>query len=374
MKVVVVDDEPIMLLAMKRMLSDMEGIELIGSFQHAAEVSAFIENEHVDLAFLDIQIATANGIELARQLRLMNKELDIVFTTSHSGYAMEAYDVYPLDYIVKPISRQRLTQTVARAVKRRSQLLSSIHELAVTDNPKLKVRILGCVEVNSVQQGSVKWISKKSEELFVYLVLHRGQNVAKMRVIEDLFPNMPYKNGEVYLNTVVYQLRKALIPHGFREILISGQEKYRIEMSQLDVDFIQFEQGVTQLTDISDHNIASAIELEKLASGELFEEQSFVWAMMERESMNMHYQTFAMQLSNWLCVHERYREAVQIARRLVARNEFDERSNQQLLIILGELGDKQALHSYYNRYVQMLQKELKLQPSPTMQRIYEQYQ
>lgn len=113
MRVVVVDDEPIMILAIKRMLSNMEGIELVGSFQDAAAASAFIENEHVDLAFLDIQIATANGIELARQLRLMNKELDIVFTTSHSGYAMEAYDVYPLDYIVKPISRQRLTQTLS---------------------------------------------------------------------------------------------------------------------------------------------------------------------------------------------------------------------------------------------------------------------
>lgn len=377
MKVIIVDDEPIMLLAMKRMLSSMEEVELVGSFQNAAEASEFIGDRHVDLAFLDIQIATDDGIELARHLRLTHPELDIVFTTSHSDYAMAAYDVYPLDYMVKPISRQRLTQTITRAIQRRGASANANNQLldANTDANKsrLKVRTLGCLEASSAEQGIVKWSSKKSEELFVYLILHRGQSVAKMRVIEDLFPDTPYKNGEVYLHTVVYQLRRALNPHGFKEILISGQERYRIEMSQLDVDFIQFEQGVDQLTNINDDNVASAIELEKQSSGELFEEKSFVWAAMERENMNVLYQTFANHLANWLVESGRYGEVVQIARKLVARNEFDERSNQLLLKTLGAMGDKQSFHNYYERYVQLLQSELSLQPSPAIQKIYRQY-
>ncbi|MCR8658646.1 response regulator [Paenibacillus endoradicis] len=374
MKVVIVDDEPIMLLTMKRMLSSVEGIELVGSFQNAAEVHAFIAKHDVDLVFLDIQIANDDGIELARHLRLTLTDIDIVFTTSHSDYAIEAYDVYPLDYMVKPISRQRLLQTINRAVDRHSHSSDKSNQLAEAGEPKLKVRTFGCFEANSENQGAVKWISKKSEEIFAYLIVHRGQSIAKMRIIEDVFSDMPYKNAEIYLNTAIYQLRKALLPHGFKEIIITGQEKYRVEISQLDVDFIAFDYGVAQLTEVNDENVDVAIELEKRVSGELFEEQSFVWAAMERESMNVLYQNFANQLANWLFIYKRYREAIQIVRKLISRNEFDEKSNQLLLKIVGAMGDKQSLHNYYNDYVQLLQRELNLKPSATMQQIYYQYQ
>lgn len=373
MKVVIVDDEPIMLLAMKRMLSSIEGIELVGSFQNAAEAITFIEKHDIDLALLDIQIANDDGIELARHLRLTNTDLDIVFTTSHSDYAIEAYDVYPLDYMVKPISRLRLIQTINRAVDRRSHSSDKSNQSAEASISKLKVRTFGCFEVNSEHQGSVKWISKKSEELFAYLIVHRGQSIAKIRIIEDVFSDMSYKSAEMYLNTAVYQLRKALLSHGFKEIIITGQEKYRVEMSHLNVDFIAFDYEVAKLSDINDDNADIAIELEKRVSGELFEDQSFVWAAMERENINVLYQSFANHLANWLFAHKRYPEAIQIVRKLVSRNEFDEKSNQLLLKIVGALGDKQSLHSYYYDYVQLLEKELSLQPSATMQQIYDQY-
>ena len=90
--------------------------------------------------------------------------------------------------------------------------------------------MLGYFEVSSTEQGTVKWISKKSEELFAYLLLNRGGSVAKIHVIEHIFPDMPLKNAEVYLNTAVYQLRKALSVHGFKEIVISGQESIEIAL------------------------------------------------------------------------------------------------------------------------------------------------
>ncbi len=122
MKVLIVDDEPAMLLALKRMLSKMEDVELVGSFRSAAEALDFVRRSDVDLALLDISIAEDDGLELARNLRAIRAGLDIVFTTSHAEFALPAYDVYPLDYIVKPISGIRLAQTIARAVNGRSFL------------------------------------------------------------------------------------------------------------------------------------------------------------------------------------------------------------------------------------------------------------
>jgi DNA-binding NarL/FixJ family response regulator len=119
MKVLLVDDEPAMLLAMERMVSKLEGVELVGGFRNATEALAFARAKDVDLAILDIMIAEDNGLELARSLRSIHATMDIVFTTSHTEFALPAYEVYPLDYMVKPISRMRIAQTIARAIDKR---------------------------------------------------------------------------------------------------------------------------------------------------------------------------------------------------------------------------------------------------------------
>jgi len=371
MKVLLVDDEPAMLLAMKRLLSGMEDVELVGSFRNAAEALQFVQGHDVDLAFLDIQIAADNGLELARSLRLVHAELDIVFTTSHMEYALHAYDVYPLDYMVKPISRMRMAQTIARAVGRRS---ASADDAGDRSSNRLTVRALGCLEVSSKQAGAVKWISKKSMELFAYLLVHRGRSAPKIRILEDIFPEMPLKNAETYLNTAVYQLRKALSPHGFKEIVMSAQEQYRIDLDQADVDFIQFEQAMELFSEINAGNEAAAIELEKRFGGELFEDKSFLWATVERERLALMYDSFPKRLASWLLARKRFREAAQIAKRIVIRNEFEEESNLLLLNIYGAMGDRQSLQNAYKRYKQLLLEELGVEPSERIQQHYDQYQ
>ncbi|TVX99122.1 response regulator [Cohnella terricola] len=373
MRVLIVDDEPAMLLAMKRLLSSMDGVELVGSFQSAQEALDFVQDGEgeVDLAFLDIQIASDDGLELARSLRSVRAELDIVFTTSHAEYAMDAYDVYPLDYMVKPISRKRLAQTIARAASRRSASSDKPVDLA---HNRLTVRGLGSFEASSKQAGVVKWISKKSMELFAYLLVNRGRSVGRDRILEDIFPRMPLKNAELYLNTAVYQLRKALTVHGFKEIVISAHDQYRVDVDQVDVDFIQFEQGLEDLSEINVTNETAAIDLEKRFAGELIEDKSFEWATVERERLAILYDSLAKRLANWLLAQKRYREAAQIARRMVSRNEFEEESNLLLLNILGAMGDRQGLYSYYERYKQSLLQELGLQPSEEFYRLIEQFQ
>ncbi|CAI6060459.1 response regulator [Cohnella sp. JJ-181] len=370
MKILIVDDEPVMRLAMKRLLSKIEDVELVGSFQSAAGVLDFVRDGDVDLAFLDIQLGADDGLALARGLRSVRADLDIVFTTSHADYAIEAYDVYPLDYMVKPISRKRLEQTIARAAGRRG---ASIDRAGDPAPNRLTIRGLGCFEAASLQAGAVKWMSKKSTELFAYLLVHRGRSVAKVRILEDIFPGMPLKNAETYLHTAVYQLRKALSQHGLKDMVQSAQEQYGLDLEHADVDFIQFEQGVERLSQIDAASEAAAIELERQFTGGLFENKSFEWATAERERLAILYDAFAKRLASWLLEGQRYREAVQIARRIVSGNEYEEESNLLLLELFGAIGDRQSFHSHYERYTHLLHQELGLQPSEKFRRLYERY-
>ncbi|WP_341280187.1 response regulator [Paenibacillus sp. FSL H8-0537] len=371
MKVVIVDDEPAMLLAMKRLLSTMDDVELVGSFQKAAEALDFVRANDVELAFLDIRIAGDDGLELAHSLRSLRAKLDIVFTTSHSEFAIEAYDVYPLDYMVKPISRKRLAKTITQAARRQD---ASSHPAEDLTTNQLVVRGLGCFEVSSRQEGDVRWISKKSMELFAYLLINHGRSTSKTRILEDVFPEMPLKNAETYLRTAAYQLRKVLSPHGLKEVVISAQEQYRVDLDHADVDFIQFEQQAKALYEIHASNAETAIELEKQFAGDLFDDKSFEWAAVERERLAIIYDSLAKRLASWLLDQKRFREAAQITRRIVARNEFEEESNLLLLKILVAMGDRQSISSYYEHYTQLLFNELGLQPSEEFLQIYKWYQ
>lgn len=119
MKVILIDDDRVMLTIMKRQLGRMEDVEVVACFQSAEEAIAYFRaGGNVELAFIDIQIADANGLQLARALRECNSDFDIVFVTSHKEYALSAFDVYPLDYMVKPVSKQRLAETLERARKK----------------------------------------------------------------------------------------------------------------------------------------------------------------------------------------------------------------------------------------------------------------
>ena len=119
MKVLIVDDEFAMLLAMKRMLSNMEGVNLVGSFRDAAEALA-LSGQQRGSSYFGHHDRWGQWIRVGSNLRSIRAELDIVFTTSHAEFALNAYDVYPLDYMVKPISRIRLAQTITRAMNKRS--------------------------------------------------------------------------------------------------------------------------------------------------------------------------------------------------------------------------------------------------------------
>ncbi|WP_240762608.1 response regulator [Paenibacillus thalictri] len=366
---ILVDDEPAMLLAMRMLLSRLDGVKLVSCFQTAAEALAFIDDVEVDMAFLDIELNGDSGLELARRLRAKDANLDIVFTTSHTEFSMQAYDVYPLDYMVKPISRQRLAQTIARADSKR---LASVSRGIVAEIERLSVRGIGGLDVVSKKVGEVKWISRKSKEVFAYLLIHRGRPIHKARIIEDIFGHLSIANAESYLSTAAYQLRKVLAEHGFKEVIHCSQEKYRLDLEQIDADFIRWEQELGQLKVIDATNAAAAVELEKAFSGGLFEDTAFEWVIAEQERLSNVYVSFAALLAGWLSDSGQYREALRIAVRLVARNEFDEEANLLLIRLLAAVGDQKALLEHEGRYRQLLYEELGLQPSPRIEQAYAQ--
>jgi two-component system LytT family response regulator len=112
-RVVVVDDEPIARAGVIRLLSEVSGFVLVGEAASGTEAVAVIEESKPDLVLLDVQIPELNGFEVLRQLELEPLPL-IVFVTAYDEYALRAFDVSAVDYLLKPFDRERFQAALQR--------------------------------------------------------------------------------------------------------------------------------------------------------------------------------------------------------------------------------------------------------------------
>ena len=117
-KCIVVDDEPLARKMLQNHTQEVTGLRLLGSFKSALEAHAFIEKSRVDVIFLDINMPRLSGIEWIRQLKVRPL---IVFTTAYSDYAVEAFEVEAIDFLMKPISLERFLASVERIKKALSE-------------------------------------------------------------------------------------------------------------------------------------------------------------------------------------------------------------------------------------------------------------
>lgn len=110
-KVVMVDDEPGVLLLLSSILSKLDGALVVGATENANDAIKVVREQSPDLAFLDIELPDIKGIELAEKLREIKPDIVIVFITAHQEYSLDAFRLYASDYILKPIDQERVITT-----------------------------------------------------------------------------------------------------------------------------------------------------------------------------------------------------------------------------------------------------------------------
>jgi two-component system, LytTR family, response regulator LytT len=119
LRVVVVDDEQLAREELCYQLEQLAGIEIVAQASNGIEAIGAVERHEPDLVFLDIQMPGLGGFEVAR--RLLEQEEDapaMVFVTAFDQYAIEAFEVNAVDYLLKPVESGRLEQALARARRR----------------------------------------------------------------------------------------------------------------------------------------------------------------------------------------------------------------------------------------------------------------
>jgi two-component system LytT family response regulator len=117
LRVIVADDERPARSFLATLLRSFEDVELVGEAENGAEAVELIERERPDLAFLDLQMPEVDGLGVVRLLRKNNMPL-VAFVTAYDEYAVRAFEVNAVDYLLKPVDRKRLREAIDRAQER----------------------------------------------------------------------------------------------------------------------------------------------------------------------------------------------------------------------------------------------------------------
>lgn len=189
--VLIVDDEPMARATLRSLLEAEAGVELLGECSNGAEALTSLRRTRPDLLFLDVEMPGMNGFEVIEALGEENPPL-VVFTTAYDRYAIEAFGVHAVDYLLKPFDDERFAKALERArdhlVRERvvdaSRALAQLVQPEASSPPgelgdsgeqgpleRLTIRREGGVEL--VETSSIHWV--ESADQYVRLHTERGE-------------------------------------------------------------------------------------------------------------------------------------------------------------------------------------------------------
>ena len=184
-RILIADDEPLARERLKMLLVGQEGFEVVGECHDGPSTIDAIRRTKPDLVFLDVQMPGANGFDVVSALG--EEELPLfVFVTAFDTYALKAFDVHALDYLLKPFDRDRFLQALARARQQlerpsnsdlRSRLLALVRDLEPAPQRLERFVIKSGGRVFFVRADEIDWIEAAGN----YVKLHVGTETHLLR-------------------------------------------------------------------------------------------------------------------------------------------------------------------------------------------------
>lgn len=272
MNIVIVEDELHTLNELKDYVIEFDPLWHVHAFNKPKEAMEWIETHGVDAALLDIEMPEVNGFELAERIHRKYPSCFCAFVSGYNNYASQAFDVDAIDYVLKPIRKERLFKTLEKIKikvnKRKAEpehahvSISLFNEFKVYKNNNL-----------------IKFKRKKSAELLAYLLLHHNVSISKDRIIDDLFDHQSADKALVSLQSAVYQLRKDLSFVNRDQLTINyNNNAYQLYVKDIEVDVFNFDQCFNE---INDDNVVEVHRLEtikELYGKGLLTYEGWVWS------------------------------------------------------------------------------------------------
>ena len=233
MNAICVDDEAQFLRHVVDSCRKIRLLKSVRGFTRPGEALDWVQKNPADLAILDINMPDMTGLELARRLREMNPGMAIIFLTAFSQYALDAYEVHPTSYLLKPVDQGRLTREIEYALFGRE----------ARKPPHIAVQTFGHFEI-LVDGQTLAFRRSKSKELLAYLVDRRGAGVTRQDAFAALWEDRVYDASmQKQMDVIIRSLRDTLKSSGIGELFELKNRNLRILPELVDCDLYRFLAG-----------------------------------------------------------------------------------------------------------------------------------
>jgi len=241
MRILIVDDESLARDRIKRILLEQNEHEVLGEASNGQEALQKIDALHPDVVLLDIRMPGIDGLEVARHLVGMDEPPAVIFTTAYDEYALEAFKVHAVDYLLKPVRPERLSEALQKALKPNKVQWKSLNRKE-DGTPKARTHISSRTRrgIVLVPIGEIYYF--RAEHKYV-TVRHKDGEV----LIEDTLKELETEFGERFLR-------------GHRNCLVSMEHIQALEKNSSGQPCIRL-RGIEETLDVSRRHVAKVRQI-----------------------------------------------------------------------------------------------------------------
>jgi DNA-binding LytR/AlgR family response regulator len=214
LRILIVDDEPIARRVLREELATFEDVEVVGEAENGEIALRKIRAESPDLVLLDLQMPAMGGLEVVRQLKKGASLPSIVIVTAFDQHAVQAFEAGAIDYLLKPVTRERLSEAVGRARrfsgKEAAERVARIQEIAEPSQDRPARRIVGRSGSEYILLSADEVFAFQSDGDLVWIVTARTKLLATqtLKALEEKLANTSFRR--IHRNALVNidQVRK----------------------------------------------------------------------------------------------------------------------------------------------------------------------
>lgn len=260
LRIAVLDDENHALEHFESVAGEFDDVKLCGLFDDADDLIAYLDDSPLDAVFLDIEMPGKSGMQLAEEIHAIDPDLSIVFVTAFSQYAVEAFELSVSDYLMKPISKERLRKTLDRIAGSKQSLHKPGKQITIHCFRRFELQINGRVVVLSHLM--------KAKELLAFLVSREGAETSWEQITEALWPDADYERAHNNLYVTTFRLRKWLDENDITRIFESRRNSYRVVPTEFNCDLFDLEKALKD---------GNGKKIRELYKGDFLEEEAYGW-------------------------------------------------------------------------------------------------
>ena len=354
MNVLIIDDEPVALKVLEEKLNKFFSFKKIHLVSDWDNILPTIRKEKLDLIFLDINLGEYNGLELAEIINNEFTNIKIVFVTAYGEYAVKAFELNAIDYLLKPVTNKRLKILESK--------LSRNEEKNIEQNSKTTnfvcIKVLDQIVIKNFNNHEVLFRTQKAQELFFLLWHFQQEGLKRDEIIEYLWPDANLDQGVTLFHTTMYQLRATFSKLSYQNPVNFKNKLYKLTI-EVKSDYAKMQLLLEER--ITEINVKKMLMLYK---NKYFEKEGYSWSLYCSNQVDIKVKKYLLNTFKKNKVSKGLAE--EIIESKFEEFVFDEEWLCTVIKYLYKTGQKNKMISIYERASKLWIEELGLEiPSET---------